>query len=148
MANELAAQAEGDGDLAALISLQAEIGIHGFLDDLFGGGFGHFLDIHAALGAGHDDRLAQRAVQQHGAVKFALNFLAGRDEQAVDLLAFLAGLLGDEYIAEHRLRFGGGILHAVGQVHATLEAVLKRAFASAAGVDLTFHHHALMAFAK
>ena len=33
-------------------------------------------------------------------------------------------------------------------MHAALEAVLKRAFAAAAGVDLAFHHHALMAFAK
>ena len=64
------------------------------------------------------------------------------------MFAFLTGVLGDEHVAEHYLCLGGGVLHAVGQMHAALEAVLKRACTAAAGVDLAFHHHALMAFAK
>ena len=38
-----------------------------------------------------------------------------------------------------------GVLRAVGQLHAALEAILENPFAAAAGMDLAFHHHAVVA---
>ena len=50
-------------------------------------------------------------------------------------------LFGDQHIAQHGLGLFGGILNAAGQMHAALKAILERAFAATAGVDLAFHHH-------
>ena len=67
---------------------------------------------------------------------------------SVSVLAFLAGLFRHQIIAEHRACLRDGVLRAVGQMHAALEAILENPFAAAAGMDLAFHHHAAIALGK
>ena len=148
MANELAAQAQRNGDLASLVRLHAQIGVDRFLENLFRRFLGDFLDVHAALSAGHQDRPALRAVQQHGHIILAFNLLCRGDEQPVHLLALLTGLLGNQDVAKHRPGLGFGVLGAICQMHTALESVLERAFTPAAGVDLAFHHHARVSLGK
>jgi hypothetical protein len=62
---------------------------------------GDFLDVHAALGAGHDERTRIGAVEQHGEIKFLFDFRAFGEQQRLHFAAVRAGLLGDEHVAEH-----------------------------------------------
>jgi hypothetical protein len=61
----VALQAERRSDLARLIRHDADGGINLLLDDLLGMLLGDFLDVHAAFGAGHDERARRGAIQQH-----------------------------------------------------------------------------------
>ena len=148
MADELAAQAQRNGYLASLVRLHAQIGVDRLLENFLGRFLGDFLDVHAALGAGHQYRPALRTVQQHGHVILTLDLLRRGDEQPVHLLTFLAGLLGHQDVAEHRTGLGFGVLGAIRQMHPALEPVLKRPLAAAAGVDLALHNHARVPFGK
>ena len=62
---------------------------------------GDFLDVHAAFGAGHDERPRIRAIQQYGEVKFSFDLRAGGEQQRLHRAAFGPGLFGDEHVAEH-----------------------------------------------
>ena len=143
--DELAAQAKRLGQVAGLVRLQAKQGIDVQLDDGVGVGLGDLLDIDAALAAGHDEWLRGFAVEQHGEVKFVDNFLAAGDEQGVDLASGLAGLLGDDGVAEHGLGFFVDVVGRLAEVHAALEAVLEHALAPAAGVDLDLEYDHFLA---
>ena len=140
-AHEVAAQAQGGGELAGLVGHEAHRGVDKFLDNLPRGARRHFLDVHAAFGAGHDHRARHRPVQQHGQVIFLLDGRGAVHEQAVDAPALGAGLAGHQHIAEH----GAGLLiNGLGvraEVDAALEAVLEGAFAPSARVDLGLDDH-------
>ncbi len=97
---------------------------------------GDVLDVHAALGAGDDDRGLRLAVQDDGEIEFAQGGLGDADHDLAHQLALLAGLQRDERLAEHLagdvLDFGGGL----DEMDAAFEAVLERALAASTGVDL------------
>ena len=104
---------------------------------------GHFLDLDAALGAGHQDRQADGAVQHHADVDFAGDLGRRLDDQHLRyLLSLLAGLLGDERILEHDLGDLAGLGAGLDELDAAevLAAALERALAAAAGVDLGLEH--------
>ena len=106
---------------------------------MLGDGF----DIHAAFGAGHDDRCGNGAVDEDGEVEFFLNFDRFCDEHLADDAAVFTGLVGDEGFTEH---FGGGITNfgrRFAKMHAAFEAVLKCPLAAAAGVNLGFDDEVL-----
>src|SRR5690606_13602418 len=110
--------------------------------DLLGRGVGHFLDVHAASGRDDEGRLTDRAVDQQRAIQLTGDVGAVFDVQAVDLLAGLARLGGDQGVAQHFLGVGDGFLGREGQTHATLGVgaqFLELARAAAAGVDLRLH---------
>ena len=74
--------------------------------------------------------------------KLALDVAAGLDVDAADVSPAGAGLLGDQRVADHRL---GGRPHLVGRAGQAdaalaLRIILEVAGATAAGVDLAFHH--------
>jgi hypothetical protein len=103
-------------DLARLIRHDADGRINLLLDDLLGMFLGDFLDVHAALGAGHDERTRRGAIQQHREVKLLLDLFRRRDEQFADEPSVRAGLLGDEHLTEHGLGLFVNILDALAQV--------------------------------
>jgi hypothetical protein len=64
---------------------------------IFSGCLGRdLLDLHAALGGGHDRDAAGGAVEGHAQVELAGDVQALLDEQALDLLALGPGLVGDQ----------------------------------------------------
>ena len=102
----------------------------------------HRFDVHAAFGGDHHSDPARSAVDEHGEVIFLLDVDAVGDVEAVHFLAFIAGLHGDEGVAEHVLGVRAHIVDRLGQPHAALGAffqLLERALAAAAGVDLRLH---------
>ena len=99
---------------------------------------GYFLDVHAALGTGHDERARRFAVEQDGEIKFLFDFRAGGEQQRLHLAAFRAGLFGHQNIAEHFFGKAHGFVHRAGDFHAALKTGFERAFAASAGVDLRF----------
>ena len=99
-------------------------------------------DIHAAFGRNDHGHAAAGAVDQHREVIFFGNIDAVGDIQAVDLLAFIAGLDGDQRVAEHFLGIGCDIVDALGQANAALgigAQFLELALAASASVDLRLH---------
>ena len=120
---------------------QAEGRVDGLLEDLVGGLLRHSLDVHAALGAVHDDVAALAAVEQHAHVELARLAVAGLvnvlgDEDAVDLLALGVGLGGHEVTSEDA---GSGVLdvlEALGEDHPVAARLGDGALAAATGVDL------------
>ena len=99
-------------------------------------------DVHAALGR-HDEGNARRgAVDQDRQIKLLVDRRAVLDVKAVDLLAGLAGLDGDERVPEHLLGESLGFLDRFGEAHAALFAgggLLERALAASACMDLRLH---------
>jgi hypothetical protein len=103
----------------------------------------HVLDRHAALGRGDDRDPRGLAVDQEGQVEFLGDVRAVLDVDAVDLLAGLAGLDGDEGAAQHLAGEFGGLSDRAGEADAALLAgfgLLEVALAAATGVDLRLHH--------
>ena len=88
-------------ELADLIGLQAGERMDELAEDFLRGFLGDFLDVHAAFGGGDDDRLAGLAVQQDGEVELRLMVHGLGDHHLADEAAGLAGLFGDERLAEH-----------------------------------------------
>ena len=61
----------------------------------------HRLDVHAAFRGDDHRHAAGRSVDEQREIELLVDVGAVRDVQAVDLLAVLAGLDGDERVAEH-----------------------------------------------
>ncbi len=124
--------ADALGQVQGLLVGDADQGINEFLEDLLGGGVGHFLDVHTAFGGGHDGDLLGSAVGQDSQVVFLLDVGAFFNQQAADLLAFRAGLVGHQL---HAQNLGGVLAHFIqglGNLHAT-------ALAAATSVNLGLH---------
>ena len=94
---------------------------------------GDFLDVHAAFGGGHHRHRLRGAVGQCGAVVFVLDVGAFLDQQVAHLLAFRAGLVGDQLHAEDLV---GVLAHLLERLR-HLDAA---ALATAAGMDLGLDH--------
>jgi len=125
--------ADAVGELEALRVGQARGRFDEHLDDLLGRGMGHFLDVHAALAAGHDGDLLRGAIGHGRDVIFFLDVGAFFDQQATHFLAFRAGLVGLELHAEDFSRQLLDFIDRAGELDAA-------ALATATGVDLGLHH--------
>ena len=79
-------------EFANLKRLQTDRRIEMFLVDQIGGLFGDLLDLDAAFGAGHQDRLGGGAVQHDSEIQLAGDIAARFDKDLVDRLA-----LGDQF---------------------------------------------------
>src|SRR5690606_36231585 len=88
------------GDLGGLLGGKADQRIDVVGNDLLGSGLGHFLDVHATFARGNEGHLLRCAVGDHGHVVFLLDVGAFFDVQATHLLAFGAGLVGNELHAQ------------------------------------------------
>lgn len=79
-------------------------------DDGFGVLFGDVFDRHAALARGDDDRCLASTVHENGEVELATGEFALNEHDGVANTAFLARLLGDEFVADHLVgeHFGFG----------------------------------------
>jgi hypothetical protein len=100
------------------------------------------LDVHAALGRGDHGDAAHLSVDQHGDVELALDVAALLDVEALHGLAGGSGLLGDQLMAQHRLRAGTHVLDRFHDADAALAVgiVLEAAGAASAGMDLGLDH--------
>ena len=94
---------------------------------------GHFLDVDAALGGGHEHDPLLRAVDHQRGVVLLLDRGALLDQQALHLLARGAGLVGHELHAEDLLRPVAHLVDRLGDLD-------PAALAAPAGVDLRLHH--------
>ena len=141
-------EAERGGEFARLIRHHADRGIDGFPDDFLRRVGGDFLDIHAALGAGHHDRPRHSAVEQDGDIEFPFDDRGGFDKEFADDAALRAGLFGDEHLAEHGF---GAFDNLVGR-RTDFDSPKKPAFectlAAAAGVNLRFDDDPFVAGGK
>ena len=114
---EVAREAEREGDLACLEGLEADGWVDLHLEDLLRGVVGDVFDFHAAFGRGDDDWEGRCAVEEDGEVVLvvaavrALAQVGGfREVDRLDLTASIARLGGHEGVAEHRLRVLEGLL--------------------------------------
>jgi hypothetical protein len=101
-------EAKLEGKLAHLVGLQAGQRVDFLADDFPRGPGGDFLDVHAAFGAGNDDRAAGLAVHEDGEVVFLEDFHRLGDHHAAHQAAGRTGLVGHQGLAEH---FGGERAH-------------------------------------
>ena len=104
---------------------------------------GHRLDIHAALGGGDKGDQRGFAVDEDGEVELAVDIGAIFQIEPVDLLAFGAGLLGDQRVTQHLGDMGFHFISRMRQPDATLgirAKFLEAALAAPACMDLALHH--------
>ena len=137
----LAGQTEIEGDATRLEIAQAKGRVDGLLEDLVWRLLCHSLDVHAALGAVHDDVAALTAVEQHAHVELTwlavtrlVNVLG--DEDAVDLLALGVGLGGHQVTSEDAGCRVLDVLEALGEDHPVAARLGDGALAAATGVNL------------
>jgi hypothetical protein len=110
------------------------------LEDLLGMPRGDLLDLHAALGRGHQGHPRGGSVDQHAEVQLAFDVAALFDIHAFDFSAGGPGLLRDEHVTHH---FADVFDDIVDRPHDTdpafsLRIVFEPSGAAAAGVDLRF----------
>lgn len=132
------AEAETLDHLANLVALKTGEGVDELLENLFRAILGHFFDIHSTFDGGHDDGAGGGAVHEDGEVVFVHDFDRFGDHDFADELAFVAGLLGDEGLANHFASDFTDFDRVGVEVDAALEAVLEGAFAATSSVDLCF----------
>ena len=103
---------------------------------------GDRLDVHAALGRGHHRDAAHDAVDQQRDVELALDVATLLDIEALHRLAGRAGLLGDEFLAQHGERAGAHLFDRLHDPDAALAVgiILEPAGAAAARMNLGFDH--------
>src|SRR6056297_3362237 len=138
-----ALEAQHEGDPAAIDRLVAGGGINREAENLVGGAFGDFLDIHAAFGRGGERDARGLTIDQKREVEFLFDAGAVFDINPVHLLAGRAGLLGDEGAAQHALGFLGGFLDRLGEADTAgfaCAGFLEAALAAATCVDLRLDH--------
>ncbi len=131
----LAFQPEGEGEVAALVGLQAGRRVYRFGNDRLGGFRRHLLDVHAAAGRGHEHHLFAGAVHQHAQVQFPRDAHGLLDEQTMHRQARVTGLVGHQ----------GGAQQLVGEVGQVVEALHHphpAGLAASAAVHLGLHHPA------
>ncbi len=139
---EVALQPERVGQRATMVRPDAGGGIDGEGVDLLGSRVRDLLDVHAALGGGHDRDPARLAVDQQGQVEFLGDGGAFLDVEAVHLLALGPGLVRDQNAAEHLGGVGLHVLDRLDDPDAALGVgaeALEAPLAAAAGVDLRLH---------
>ncbi len=97
--------------------------------------------FHTPFGRHHQHGAAELTVDHNAHVQFAGDVEPLLDQQRLDLLAFFAGLLGDQHRAQHA---GGVLLGFFGrpdQHHAPLlRMFLESSLAPSAGVNLGLDH--------
>ena len=94
---------------------------------------GDLLDLHAARGRRHENRLALGAVDQDAEVKFFLDGQRFFDQQPAHDAALGTGLVRHQFHAQHFAGEFAGLVHRLGDLDAA-------ALAAAAGVDLRFDY--------
>ncbi len=102
----------------------------------------NFLDVHAAFSRGNKGRTARGAVNEKGEIEFAVNVGAVFNVEAVDLFASIAGLRGDEVIAQHRLGVIQNVFLGEGEANTALFASCgfdELALAASTGMNLGLH---------
>ena len=76
------------------------------------------LDVHAALGGGHDEHGLVLAVHQNGEVVLVCDVATGFNVQVSDELSFLAGLDGHQHVPEDVRGVGRHIVLGEGNFYA------------------------------
>src|SRR5512133_411724 len=125
----IAFEPQGEGHLARLEAIETQGRIHGHPDDLLGGLFGDFLDLHTTLGGRQDGDPAGHAVHQEAQVELTLDVHGLGEEHRANLAPLGTGLFGDQLHADHGLEELGSLVGIRRELHAT-------ALAAATSVDL------------
>ena len=99
-----------NAELARLERHDADARLDVDADDLLRRLLGDLFDVHAAGGAGHDHRLAGRAIEHDAQIQLARHLQPFFDQHAPDDAPFGAGLMRDERHADHRARELLGVL--------------------------------------
>ncbi len=130
----LCTQAKRESDLSGLKGLETHAGIDVLFQNCVGIFRRDLLDFHAARSRCHENRLALGTVDQNSEIEFFFDGQRFFDQKAAYDAAFGAGLVRDQFHAQH---FGGevaGFVHRLGDLHAA-------ALAAATSVDLRLDHH-------
>lgn len=96
----IAFETQPEGQVAGLERLGADQGVDAGLEDLLGRFMGDLLDVHPALGRGHEDDAAARAIDHRSQVKLPLDLGAGLDQDLADRLPRSVGLVGHQSLAQ------------------------------------------------
>jgi hypothetical protein len=113
-----ALEAEGERHLPRLERREPDAGMDVLADDPLWRGRGHLFDVHAAGLARHEERALHGAIDEHAQVELAADRDPLFDEHARDHPAFGPGLVGHERHADHVARDAGGLVGALGELHA------------------------------
>ena len=131
-----ALEAHGEGHVAALVRLQTRRRIDLAGEDALGGLGGDFLDVHAAVGGGHEQHALAGAIHQAAQIQLTRDGAHFFHQHGVDGQALRAGLVGGQARAQHP---GRGFAHRLDAVHQLDAAGL----AAPARMHLRLHHPAL-----
>src|SRR5690606_7026178 len=113
----VALQAELESQLAALVRLGADQRVDGGLENLLGGVLGDLLDVHAALGGGHEHDATAGTIDHGAEVQLLVDVGAGFDQDLADRLAIGVGLVGHQALAQPLSGERLGVLLALDQLH-------------------------------
>ena len=132
-------QAEAEGQIPPLEGLGAGEGVDGGFEYLVRGLRGHLLDIHPALGGGHEHDAAAGPVYHRPQIQLLGDVHTGLHQNPAHRLAFGIGLIGRQPLAEPLL---GELPHLFKAFHQFDPAGL----APPAGVNLSLHHPTVAAY--
>ena len=121
-----AVEADAEPELARFERHDADARLDVDAHDLLRRLLGDLFDVHAAGGAGHDHRLAGRAIEHDAQIQLARHLQPLFDQHAADDAAFGAGLVRDEGHADHVSRELDGLVRALRQLDAAALAAAAR----------------------
>ena len=124
--------------LAYLEGLQTDGWVKMLFIDQLGRLLGDLLDLHAALGTGHQDRPCHGAVKHDAEVQLASDIASCLDKDLIDGFAFRPGLDRNERLSQQPFGRLANLCRRLANDDTPLVGiVLDRPFSAASGMDLT-----------
>merc|ERR1719268_323433 len=140
LGHQLPLEAQELGELGGHLVRDPGVDVHRHLLDPLWGPFSNFFNVYATVRAGDDDWPIAVPVHGNAEIGFPCDVNGLSHHYLADWDALRRSLLGDQLVADHGVAEASNHTWVLGQVHTSLEAIVKVPLASASSQNLSLDH--------